>query len=134
MGVSPLWYTSVQTISINDSVVSQVGRSLSKRPTFGHTFAIISVTWLPPEAATGETDITGHSPCKELALMEAHEVHCGPFRVDLRNERVWHGAEALHLRPKSFAVLRYFVTHPGRLVTKEELLAAVWPETVVQEA
>jgi predicted ATPase/DNA-binding winged helix-turn-helix (wHTH) protein len=54
--------------------------------------------------------------------------------VDLRNERVWHGAEALHLRPKSFAVLRYLVTHPGRLVTKEELLAAVWPETVVQEA
>src|SRR5215510_2967194 len=66
--------------------------------------------------------------------MEAHEVQCGPFRVDLRNECVWHGAEALHLRPKTFAVLRYFVTHPGRLVTKEELLAAVWPETVVHEA
>ena len=67
-------------------------------------------------------------------MIEAHEVHCGSFRVDLRNERVWYGAEALHLRPKSFAVLRYFVTNPGRLVTKEELLAAVWPETVVQEA
>jgi predicted ATPase/DNA-binding winged helix-turn-helix (wHTH) protein len=66
--------------------------------------------------------------------MEAHEVQCGPFRVDLRNECLWHGAEALHLRPKTFAVLRYFVTHPGRLVTKEELLAAVWPETVVHEA
>jgi predicted ATPase/DNA-binding winged helix-turn-helix (wHTH) protein len=66
--------------------------------------------------------------------MEAHEVHCGPFRVDLRNECVWHGAEARHVRPKTFAVLRYFVSHPGRLVTKEELLAAVWPETVVHEA
>jgi DNA-binding winged helix-turn-helix (wHTH) protein len=66
--------------------------------------------------------------------MEAHEVQCGPFRVDLRNECVWYGAEALHLRPKTFAVLRYFVTHPGRLVPKEELLAAVWPETVVHEA
>ena len=66
--------------------------------------------------------------------MEAHEVQCGPFRVDLRNECVWHGAEALHVRPKTFAVLRYFVTHPDCLVTKEELLAAVWPETVVHEA
>ena len=66
--------------------------------------------------------------------MEAHEVQCGPFRVDLRDESLWHGAEALHLRPKMFAVLRYFVTHPGHLVTKEELLAAVWPESVVHEA
>ncbi|MGH8071260.1 MAG: AAA family ATPase [Candidatus Entotheonellia bacterium] len=66
--------------------------------------------------------------------MEAHEVQCGSFRVDLRNECVWHGAVALHLRPKTFAVLRYLVTHPGRLVTKEELLEAVWPETVVHEA
>jgi predicted ATPase/DNA-binding winged helix-turn-helix (wHTH) protein len=111
-----------------------VGRSLIKRPTFGHTFAISSVTVLHPEAATDDADITGHRLRKELALTEAHEVHYGPFRMDLRNERVWHGAEALHLRPKSFAVLRYFVTNPDRLVTKEELLAAVWPETVVQEA
>jgi DNA-binding response OmpR family regulator len=47
-------------------------------------------------------------------LMEAHQVQCGLFRVDLRNECLWHGAEALHLRPKTFAVLRYFVTHPSR--------------------
>jgi DNA-binding response OmpR family regulator len=53
--------------------------------------------------------------------MEAHEVQCGPFRVDLRNECVWYGGRALHLRRKTFAVLRYFVTHPGRLVPKEEL-------------
>jgi DNA-binding winged helix-turn-helix (wHTH) protein len=68
------------------------------------------------------------------ALMEAHEVQCGPFRVDLRNECVGYGAETLHLRPKTFAVWRYLVAHAGRLVTKEELLATVWPETVVHEA
>lgn len=67
-------------------------------------------------------------------MMEAHVLQCGPFRIDLRNECVWHGAQALRLRPKSFAVLRYLVTHSGRLVTKEELLAAVWPATVVREA
>lgn len=66
--------------------------------------------------------------------MQAHEVQWGPFRVDLRHEGVWHGAEVRHLRPKTFAVLRYLVTHPDRVVTKEELLAAVWPETVVHEA
>ncbi|OLE73710.1 MAG: hypothetical protein AUG12_04155 [Acidobacteria bacterium 13_1_20CM_2_57_8] len=38
------------------------------------------------------------------------------------------------LRPKAFAVLDYLLGHPGRLVTKEELLNAVWPGTFVGEA
>src|SRR5262249_21945193 len=32
------------------------------------------------------------------------------------------------------ALLRYLLSHPGQLVTKEELLEAVWPETYVGEA
>src|SRR5262249_26334098 len=31
-----------------------------------------------------------------------------------------------------FAVLRYLVEHPGRLVTQDELLDALWPEIYVQ--
>ena len=38
------------------------------------------------------------------------------------------------LRPKVFAVLAYLVSHAGQLVTKEMLLDAVWPETVVTDA
>jgi len=34
--------------------------------------------------------------------------------------------------PKPFAVLRYLVEHAGRLVTQDELLSAIWPETYVQ--
>jgi DNA-binding winged helix-turn-helix (wHTH) protein len=67
-------------------------------------------------------------------MPEAQEWHCGPWRLDLANERLWHGAEAVRLRPKSFAVLRYLVERPGQLVTKEELLQAVWPEVEVGEA
>jgi DNA-binding winged helix-turn-helix (wHTH) protein len=66
--------------------------------------------------------------------MEADTLQCGLFRGDLCTECVWHGSEALRLRPNSFAVLRHLGTHHGRLVTKEELLASVWPETVVHEA
>ncbi len=36
------------------------------------------------------------------------------------------------LAPKAFAVLRYLVEHPGRLVTHAELLEALWPKTYVQ--
>lgn len=37
------------------------------------------------------------------------------------------------LRPKSFEVLRYLVESGGRLVTKEEMLKAVWPDVVVSD-
>src|SRR5262245_61142363 len=37
------------------------------------------------------------------------------------------------LPPKAFAVLAYLVAHADEVVTKETLLAAVWPETVVSE-
>jgi TolB-like protein/DNA-binding winged helix-turn-helix (wHTH) protein len=37
------------------------------------------------------------------------------------------------LRPKSFALLHYLVTHAGRLVTKDELLSKIWPDVTVTE-
>src|SRR5947209_11628545 len=37
------------------------------------------------------------------------------------------------LRPKNFELLRYLVENPDRLVTKEELLKAVWPKVTVTD-
>jgi DNA-binding winged helix-turn-helix (wHTH) protein len=37
------------------------------------------------------------------------------------------------LRPKSFEVLRYLLEHPGRVVSKEEVMTAVWPDTTVSD-
>jgi TolB-like protein/DNA-binding winged helix-turn-helix (wHTH) protein/Flp pilus assembly protein TadD len=36
--------------------------------------------------------------------------------------------------PKAFEVLTYLVANPGRVVTKEELLSAVWPDSFVEES
>lgn len=67
-------------------------------------------------------------------MMSAAQVICfSPFRLDLATEQVWRGAELLPIRPKTFAVLRYLVEHPRRLVTRDELRQAVWPETVGSE-
>jgi DNA-binding winged helix-turn-helix (wHTH) protein/predicted ATPase len=54
-----------------------------------------------------------------------------PFYLDLANERLFRGSQAIKLRPKAFAVLTYLLARPAQLVTKEELLNAVWPETFV---
>ena len=37
------------------------------------------------------------------------------------------------MRRKSFDVLRYLVEHAGRVVTKEELIRAVWPDVTVSD-
>ena len=55
-----------------------------------------------------------------------------PFRLDPVNQCLWRDGVRIELAPKTFAVLRHLVDHPGRLVTQEELLEAVWPETYVQ--
>ena len=56
------------------------------------------------------------------------------FRLDPDHACLWRDAEAVVLPPKTFAVLHYLVTHPDRLVTKDELLDALWPETAVTDA
>jgi predicted ATPase/class 3 adenylate cyclase/DNA-binding winged helix-turn-helix (wHTH) protein len=56
------------------------------------------------------------------------------FRLDPEHACLWSAAQAIPLPPKVFAVLHYLVTHPDRLVSKGELLDAVWPETAVSDA
>jgi predicted ATPase/DNA-binding winged helix-turn-helix (wHTH) protein len=56
----------------------------------------------------------------------------GSFQFDTQNECLWHDGRQISLKPKPFSVLRYLVEHPQRLVTHDELLEALWPETYVQ--
>src|SRR5215831_11519033 len=56
------------------------------------------------------------------------------FRLDPDHACLWRGTQPIVLTPKAFDVLQYLVTHPDRLVTKDTLLDAVWPETAVSEA
>ena len=55
----------------------------------------------------------------------------GPYRFDRASGRLFRGGASVPLRPKTFAVLEYLALRPGRLVTKNELLDAVWPGTHV---
>jgi len=66
--------------------------------------------------------------------MKDQQIALGPFRLDEANECLWHEKRAISLRPKAYAVLRYLVQHPGILVTKQQLLDDVWPNTFVSDA
>src|ERR1700736_6336470 len=56
----------------------------------------------------------------------------GAFRLDIVDQCLWRGETRLALTPKVFAVLCHLVEHAGRLVTQDELLEAIWPDTYVQ--
>lgn len=57
-----------------------------------------------------------------------------PFELDLENERLARDGLPVELRPKAFAVLRHLAERPGQLVTKDDLLSAVWPDTFVSDS
>ena len=58
----------------------------------------------------------------------------GPFRVDPEKELLLRGAETVPLTPKTFQILLVLIRHSKEVVTKDDLLKAVWPDTFVEEA
>lgn len=62
-----------------------------------------------------------------------HAFRFGEFVLDLDRESLSRSGRELRLRPKSLAVLAHLVRHSGRLVTKEELLDAIWGHRHVTE-
>jgi DNA-binding winged helix-turn-helix (wHTH) protein len=58
----------------------------------------------------------------------------GPFRVDPEKELVLRGDETVQLTPKTFQVLLVLMRHSKEIVTKDDLMKMVWPDTFVEEA
>jgi DNA-binding winged helix-turn-helix (wHTH) protein/predicted ATPase len=67
-------------------------------------------------------------------MHQAEPLVFGGFRLDISNAQLWRGRQEIALRPKAFAVLAHLVEHAGQLVTKPQLLDAVWPKTFVTDA
>jgi pimeloyl-ACP methyl ester carboxylesterase/DNA-binding winged helix-turn-helix (wHTH) protein len=57
----------------------------------------------------------------------------GPFHLDVRERRLSRAGAVIPLRMKVFDTLCLLVENAGRLVSKQELLDAVWRDTVVEE-
>lgn len=64
---------------------------------------------------------------------KTHIYEFGDFRLDAAKQMLLRGGESVPLTPKIFDTLLYLVEHRGTVLTKDELMAAVWPDTVVEE-
>lgn len=58
----------------------------------------------------------------------------GPFCLDPLECRLLRGGKPLSLRPKLLDLLILLVKHAGQMLTKDEILGAVWPGSVVEES
>jgi predicted ATPase/DNA-binding winged helix-turn-helix (wHTH) protein len=57
----------------------------------------------------------------------------GDFTLDVLRGTVFKGREEIKLRPKVYETLKYLVENPGRLIGKQELIQAVWPDSFVTD-
>lgn len=55
------------------------------------------------------------------------------YKLDLRRGCLRKHEREIELRPKSFEVLRYLVENAGRLVPKDELIEAIWPNVAIAD-
>ena len=57
----------------------------------------------------------------------------GPFRLDPAERRLTRGGRPVPLKGKAFDLLTVLVSNSGRLLSKDELMRALWPDRVVEE-
>src|SRR5438477_9835904 len=69
-----------------------------------------------------------------MSTKPKHFYEFGPFRVDVNEGFLLRDGEVVPLTRKAFELLLAMVEDGGHVFTKEELLARVWPDTVVEEA
>ncbi len=83
--------------------------------------------------------MTSHDPLKDegkppATVENERFFDFGPFRLDRRERLLFRDGAAVALAPKAVDLLLALTDEPGALVLKEELIAKVWPDVVVDES
>ena len=53
-------------------------------------------------------------------------LEAGGLRLDLLSRSAWRGEKQLDLSSKEFALLEYFMRHPWQLLSRQQILSAIW--------
>ncbi len=70
---------------------------------------------------------------KAVDPQEPHIYAFGNFCLDVSKRLLFRGGEPISLTPKVFDTLLCLVEHNGNVLSKDDLMSAVWPDTVVEE-
>ncbi len=68
-----------------------------------------------------------------MKVRRDEEYEFGSYRLNVKNYKLWRGAEEIKLRPKLFSLLVIFIEHHGQILEKQELIRSLWPDSVVED-
>jgi DNA-binding winged helix-turn-helix (wHTH) protein/TolB-like protein/Tfp pilus assembly protein PilF len=68
-----------------------------------------------------------------MGQQDSRSYEFGRFRVNVAERVLLRDGEIVPLTPKVFDILLTLVEHSGQIVSKEELMKRVWPDTFVEE-
>ena len=64
---------------------------------------------------------------RRLPRFNTSTFNCGDLTLCIKTHRVSRGGEDIHLVPKEFALLEFFMRHPNQVFSTDSLLERVWP-------
>jgi len=70
----------------------------------------------------------------ETQMPESQLYEFGPFVLDTVQHLLLKGEEPVTLTPKTYDALLVLVRNSGRMLSKEELMGALWPDSFVEES
>jgi TolB-like protein/DNA-binding winged helix-turn-helix (wHTH) protein len=86
-----------------------------------------------PTGGAGNTANPRSSP-RETAICDTQTLYeFGPFRLEPGERRLLRGDEIVALTPRAFDTLHLLVRNSGHLLTKDDLIRMLWPDTFVEE-
>lgn len=54
------------------------------------------------------------------------QITAGDLGIDLLSRHAWRGDKKIELSSREFALLEYFMRHPGQVLSRQQILSAVW--------
>jgi DNA-binding response OmpR family regulator len=75
-----------------------------------------------------------HAVRRRIGRRPQAMVTCGDLRLDRLAHRVWRGEREVAMARREFALLDYFSRHPERLLSRPQILAAVWEHDFAGES
>ncbi|WP_078433622.1 response regulator transcription factor [Metabacillus halosaccharovorans] len=68
---------------------------------------------------------------RSLSKENDERITSGPFQLDMKTKRLISSGREIKLTPTEFSILHYFMGHPNRVYTRDELLDEIWGKNYV---
>ena len=107
----------------------ELDSAVFQRGNFGQICIADKIRRSSTDQAGGCSLVSASQDQKSKALFEF-----GPFLVDPEKETVVRAGEPVSLTPKTFQILLVLIRNSREVVTKDDLMKTVWPDTFVEEA